>query len=78
MARLIIKDAVLRRCPFCGSVRVHQEFFSELLCSTIECGNCGAIISFAGSKDPETTAEKWNRRDYEHIQDEDLCEKPRI
>lgn len=78
MPRLIIENVTLRRCPFCGSSRVHQEFFSELLMSTIECGECGALISFAGSEDPETTAEKWNRRDYDHFQNEDICEKPRI
>ena len=72
MSRLIIKDAVLRRCPFCGSIRVHQEYLTDLLLSTVECGNCGAIISFAGSGGPEETLEKYNRREYEHIQDEDL------
>lgn len=72
MPRMIIEHVMLRRCPFCGSFRVHQEFFSDIRLSTIECGECGAIISFAGSEDPETTAEKWNRREYEHLQDEDL------
>lgn len=72
MPRLIIKDAMLRRCPFCGSLRVHQEFLTDLRLSTVECGECGAIISFAGSEDPDTTREKYNRREYEHIQDEDV------
>jgi len=72
MPRLIIKDALLRRCPFCGSLRVHQEFLSDLAYSDIECGECGALISFVGSDDPDSTREKYNRREYEHIQDEDI------
>lgn len=72
MPRIIINDAVLRRCPFCGSLRVHQEFLTDLLLSTIECGQCGALISFIGAEDPDTTREKYNRREYEHIQDEDI------
>lgn len=72
MPRMIIKDAVLRRCPFCGSIRVHQEFLTDLHLSTIECGQCGAVISFVGSEDPDRTREKYNRREYEHIQDEDI------
>ena len=51
MPRIIIKDVTLRRCPFCGSLRVHQEFLTDLNFSTIECGQCGAVISFVGSDD---------------------------
>ena len=72
MPRIIIKDVTLRRCPFCGSLHVHQEFLTELHLSTVECGECGAIISFVGSYDPDSTREKYNRRNYEHIQDEDI------
>lgn len=72
MPRMIIENVTLRRCPFCGSVRVHQEFLTDLQFSSVECGECGAIISFVGSEDPETTRDKYNRREYEHLQDEDL------
>lgn len=74
MPRIIIKDVVLRRCPFCGSIRVHQEFLTDLHLSTVECGNCGALISFVGSDDPDSTREKYNRREYEHLNspDEDV------
>lgn len=72
MPRMIIENVTLRRCPFCGSLRVHQEFLTDLSMSTVECGNCGAIISFVGSEDPDSTREKYNRREYEHIQDEDI------
>ena len=74
MPRMIIENVTLRRCPFCGSVRVHQEFLTDLQFSTVECGNCGAIISFSGSEDPEATREKYNRREYEqhNSQDEDV------
>ncbi len=72
MPRIILNDAILRRCPFCGSLRVHQEFLTDLAYSDIECGECGALISFVGSDDPDSTREKYNRREYEHIQDEDV------
>lgn len=72
MPRMIIENVTLRRCPFCGSLHVHQEFMTDLRLSTVECGECGAIISFAGSDDPESTREMYNRREYEHIQDEDV------
>lgn len=72
MPRLIIENVTLRRCPFCGSLHVHQEFMTDLRLSTVECGECGAIISFVGSDDPESTREMYNRREYEHIQDEDV------
>lgn len=74
MPRLIIKDALLRRCPFCGSLRVHQEFLSDLAYSDIECGECGALISFVGSDDPDSTREKYNRREHDHLNspDEDV------
>lgn len=72
MPRIILNDAILRRCPFCGSIRVHQEFLTDLAYSDIECGECGALISFVGSDDPDDTRERYNRREYEHIQDEDI------
>lgn len=74
MPRIIIKDVTLRRCPFCGSLRVHQEFLTDLSLSTIECGECGAMISFVRANDPDTTRELYNRREYEHLNspDEDV------